>query len=70
MEQLRSLLETDCHWTCDELVEQMPQVSRTSIYRLLTDVLGMRKIAARWVPHNLSQKQKAERVAISRRLLQ
>ena len=70
LEQLRSLLETDRRWTCDELAEQMPQVSRTSIYRLLTDVLGMRKIAARWVPHNLSQEQKAERVAISRRLLQ
>lgn len=70
LEQLRALMETDRRWTCDELAEQMPQVSRTSIYRLLTDVLGMRKVAARWVPHNLSEEQKAERVTISRRLLQ
>ena len=64
------LMETDRRWTCDELARQMPQVSRASIYQLLTDVLGMRKVAARWVPHNLSEEQKAERITILRHLLQ
>ena len=49
LEPLSALLEIDRQWTCDELAEQMPQISRTNI---ITDVLGMRKVAARWVPHN------------------
>lgn len=42
-------------------MEQRPQVSRNSIYRLLTDVLGILKAAARWVPQPFKRTESWER---------
>ena len=68
VEQIRALMQNERRWTCTELAEQT-DVSKTSVHRILTQHLGMRKISARWVPHNLSPIQKQERVRISRELL-
>ena len=70
MEQLHAILDVSWRLTFDELADQMPQISRTSIYHLMTDVPVMQKLAARWVPRNFSEEQKIERVTISCRLLQ
>jgi histone-lysine N-methyltransferase SETMAR len=40
-------------------------IPKTSIYRILTEDLGMRKVSARWVPKLLTPVQKRDRVAIS-----
>jgi histone-lysine N-methyltransferase SETMAR len=42
---------------------------KTTILRLLTD-LGLKFHQARWMPHRLSEQQKADRVALSREMLQ
>ena len=70
VEQLRALMENERRWTCTELTEQI-DVSKSTGHRILTLHLGMRKVSARWVPHNLSAIQKAiQSVQISRELLQ
>ena len=60
VEALRTLLEHDRRWTCSELANEL-NISSTSVYHMLTHDLGMRKIAARWVPHVLTEVQKWHR---------
>ena len=43
-------------------------MSVASVYRIITNNLKMRKVAARWVPHHLSDKQKACRQRIAQLL--
>ena len=45
-------------------------MSVASVYRIITNKLKMRKVAARWVPHHLSDEQKACRQRIAEELLQ
>ena len=44
-------------------------MSVASVNRIITNNLKMRKAAARWVPHHLSDKQKACRQRITEELL-
>ena len=44
-------------------------MSVSSVYRINTYNLKMRKVAARWVPHHLSDEQKACRQRIAEELL-
>ena len=44
-------------------------ISKKSVGHII-GVLGFWKVCARWVPHMLSDKMKAERVCISRELLE
>ena len=41
----------------------------TSAYRIVTERLHRRRIAARWVPHDLSEEQKCQRLEIAQQLL-
>jgi len=66
--KVRDLMANDRRWTCTEIAENL-DLSKSSVHRILTDHLGMRKLSARWVPHNLTSDQKANRVRISRQLL-
>jgi histone-lysine N-methyltransferase SETMAR len=63
-------------------VERVPQIVETceetahsagilpaSAYRILTERLHKRRIAARWVPHDLSQEQKCRRLETAQQLL-
>ncbi len=50
-------------------MEAESRISRTSLHRILTDVLQKRKILAQWVPHFLSMEQKADRMHIAQDLL-
>jgi histone-lysine N-methyltransferase SETMAR len=45
-------------------------VSRAVVKRTLVKVLGMKKYSLRWVPHDLSEHQKAQRVIDSQSLLE
>jgi histone-lysine N-methyltransferase SETMAR len=47
----------------------MPNISETSIRRILHDHLGMNKISARWVPRLLSALQRQRRVECARSFL-
>ena len=44
-------------------------MSAASVYRIITNNLRMKKVAARWVPHHLSDEQKAYRQRIAKELL-
>jgi len=41
-------------FTISELSEEFPHISRTNLYRFVTDKLGYRKFCARWVPKQLT----------------
>ena len=44
-------------------------MSTASVFRILTQTLQKRKIAAKWVPHQLSEGQKAVRKRVAEELL-
>jgi hypothetical protein len=45
------------------------RLSRTLVKRTLVSVLGIRKFSLRWISHDLTEFQKAQRVKVSRGLL-
>ncbi|KAL4083594.1 hypothetical protein QTP88_028910 [Uroleucon formosanum] len=65
---LATLLDEDRRITVRE-IEQETGISKSSVHRILTEILQKRKIAARWVPHFLSPEQKDTRKDICRELL-
>jgi len=54
--------------TCEEIAHSAG-ISRASAYRILTEHLHKRRIAAWWVPHDLSEEQKCRRLEIAQQLL-
>ena len=50
-------------FTCEEIAHETG-ICHSSVHTILTERLGMRKIAARWVPHFLSKAEKEQRVEI------
>lgn len=63
-----TLLADDPRMTLRELANIL-QVSLGSAHRLVTKILGMTRVCARWIPHSLTEEHKAERVRISKLLL-
>ena len=51
---LSALLETDRRHTIRELARETG-LAHTSVLHILKECLGMRKIASRWVPHDLTE---------------
>ena len=45
-------------------------LSKTTIHRILTDNLGLRKVCATWVPHLLSEVNKQERIQCAQSIIQ
>ena len=43
-------------------IQDVMKISSRSLNRILHDSLDVRKLSARWVPHNLSEEQKRDRV--------
>jgi hypothetical protein len=50
-------------------LSRLTHLSRTTVYRRLTQSLGFHVRHLRWVPHRLSDAQKSNRVELSQRLL-
>jgi len=50
-------------FTLTSLSMEFPQVSRSSLYSIVTDELGYKKICARWVPKMLTDNHKNKRMA-------
>ena len=44
-------------------------MSTASIFRIVTQTLQKRKVAAKWAPHQLSEEQKAARKRVAEELL-
>jgi len=55
--------------TVRELSEMIPDVSKTSIDKILTEHLGYHKICARWVPRMLTDDHKKQRVEAATKFL-
>ena len=66
---VKSLIDEDPHSTIRELSEAC-DLSIGTIHSILHEDLQMRNLAARWVPHLLTDEQKKRRVDCSRQLLQ
>jgi len=57
-------------FTISELSEEFPQTSRTTLYRIVTDRLGYHKSCARWVPKQLTDFYKTQRMGSALKFLQ
>ncbi|CAH1965639.1 unnamed protein product [Acanthoscelides obtectus] len=61
LDAVRKLIIEDRHVTYRE-IEASLMISKTSIQKNLHEELGLRKLVSRWIPHLLTEKQKAARV--------
>ena len=56
VENVAKLLNDDRRYTCTEIAHEL-DISHGSAHSILTECLKMRKAAARWVPHMLSDSE-------------
>lgn len=63
IEEVSRVIEEDPHATYDDIQEETG-LSRGTIQTIIHDHLKLRKVTSRWVPHELTAKQKEERVRI------
>ena len=61
---LASLLDADCRWTARELAAEVRVYHETVLH-----ILGYRKLAARWIPHEISEVQQWHCYAVAQALL-
>ena len=69
VQPLASLLETDRRWAARELVAEV-RVCHKTVHHILHDILGYRKLAARWIPHEISEVQQRHRYTVAQALLE
>lgn len=60
-------VENDPHVSCNHLAD-LTNIPRSSVHRILTEKLNKKSVCARWVPHVLTEQQKANRVRDCRQL--
>ncbi|CAH1959795.1 unnamed protein product [Acanthoscelides obtectus] len=61
VDAVRKLIIEDEHVTYGE-IEASLKILKTSIQKILHEELGVRKLVSRWIPHLLTEEQKAARV--------
>ena len=59
-----TLLEEDRRKSCEEIALEA-NMPTASVFRIVTKTLQKRKVAAKWVPHRLSEEQKAARKRVA-----
>ncbi|KAG5317737.1 MOS1T transposase, partial [Pseudoatta argentina] len=59
----------DRRLTVDELSAMFPQISRSLLHETITETLGYRKLSARWVPKQLTDQHKLNRVEAGQEFL-
>jgi len=69
IDAVQKLIEEDRHVTYQEIQTSLG-IGMSQIQKILHDELWVRKLISRWVPHNLSEEQKAARVTWCRATLQ
>ena len=62
-------INPDDRWLTVEQIAKTMDISSRSVHRVLSDILGMIKLSAKWVPRMLTPEQKLKRADISRPLL-
>ena len=60
--KVEETMRKDRRVSLDDLCVSIPEVSRTTIYRILKDKLQYRKVCATWVPRMLTEDHKRQRV--------
>jgi [histone H3]-lysine36 N-dimethyltransferase SETMAR len=65
VQRVRSFIEEDPWCTYDD-IEEESSLSRGTILRIIHDHLKLHKVTSRWVPYQLSEQNKADRVRICR----
>lgn len=70
VEKIEQILRQDRRITIHELSLRVPEISESSIQRILSEKLDYRKVCARWVPRMLTEDHKRQRVETSRQFLQ
>lgn len=61
IDAVREMIELDRHVTYDEIHASLG-IGRSAIQSILHDHLNVKKLCARWIPHNLTEDQKKGRV--------
>ncbi|KAG5313222.1 MOS1T transposase, partial [Pseudoatta argentina] len=69
VEKIENALRDDRRSTVDELSAMFPQISRSLLHETITETLGYRKLSARWVPKQLTDQHKLNRVEAGREFL-
>jgi len=71
VQQVRNLLEEDRRMSIPEICLQLqsPDCSRSSVWRIIHDVLQFCKLASRWVPRLLTDDHKKNRMAAALKFL-
>ncbi|PRD35752.1 UNVERIFIED_CONTAM: hypothetical protein NCL1_10566 [Trichonephila clavipes] len=59
----------DIRCTC-QMMQKEINVRSTAMHKIIREELHMKKVACRWVTHNLTEHQKEERVCISKETLE
>lgn len=65
---VKAAIEEDGRYTVEEIAD-ICGINSSSVFHILKDVLKLRKVCARWIPHLLTEEQKGERVRIASLLL-
>ena len=68
IEQVRLLIDDNPYITIEDIQEQT-DLSHGTVQRIITDHLKLRKITARYIPKDLTDLQRAERVRICKQNL-
>ncbi|KAG5315261.1 MOS1T transposase, partial [Pseudoatta argentina] len=69
VEKIGNALRDDRRLTVDEFSAMFPQISRSLLHETITETLGYRKLSARWVPKQLTDQHKLNRVEAGREFL-
>ena len=66
--KVREVIHSNCCLTVREVAEEV-SISKTVCHEILTENLGMHRIAAKFVPRLLTDDQKQNRIDVSQELL-
>ncbi|UYV64874.1 hypothetical protein LAZ67_3002223 [Cordylochernes scorpioides] len=70
---VRNVVEADRRVTIDEIIIRLPpgiEIGRSSIGKIMSDILNFRKVCARWVPRLLLENHKQQRMEAARAFLE
>ncbi|KAF6216143.1 hypothetical protein GE061_000482 [Apolygus lucorum] len=70
VEKIENAVRDDRRSTLDAISTKFPQISRSLLHETITETLGFHKLCARWVPKQLTEQNKLNRVQISKEILE
>ena len=63
IDKVRQVIDNDPWFTYDDIIAEA-SLSHGTINRIINDHLRLKKVTSRWVPHNLTEENRKERVRI------